>query len=69
MDGYKNFDELNEEEIQELTNTSYQLFLDEGIITEKDIEEDRDFATYSQLKEYYSDTMFTNDDFFCNMED
>ena len=53
---YKSVHELNQEELEELTQT----YMDNNNLDE---------VSYEEVKEYYSGVSFTKDDFWCNLKD
>ena len=66
---YRNVNELNQNELEELRSNLYHQLLDDGSLNEvmgkeiNDAEEiDMDF-----VKNYYADTSFVEEDFFCNL--
>lgn len=62
---YRSVEELNQNELQELRSRLYYQLLDDGSLNEEiDSEDDipMDF-----VKDYYADTIFVEEDFFCNL--
>lgn len=61
--------ELNSEELEELRSRFYHQHLDDGSLEEivgKDLCEEEDLDM-SLIKDYYEDTFFVEEDFFCNL--
>ena len=68
---YRSVEELNENELQELRSNLYHQLLDDGSLNEvmgKEIE-DEDDITMDCVKDYYADTSFVEEDFFCNLRE
>jgi len=67
---YKNVDELNENELQELRNRLYYESLDDGSLDEvfKEINSEEEIPM-DFVKYYYSDTIFVEEDFWCNLKE
>lgn len=61
--------ELREEELQELRSRWYHQHMDDGTLEEvlgKDVESE-DEIPMDVIKTYYEDTLFVDEDFFCNL--
>ena len=68
---YRNVTELNENELQELRSNLYHELLDDGSLNEvmgKEIDSEDDI-TMDCVKDYYADTSFVEEDFFCNLRE
>ena len=66
---YRSVEELNENELQELRSRLFHQLLDDGSLNEvmgKEID-DEDDITMDFVKDYYADTSFVEEDFFCNL--
>jgi hypothetical protein len=66
---YRNVTELNENELQELRSNLFHQLLDDGSLNEvmgKEVN-DEDDITMDCVKDYYADTIFVEEDFFCNL--
>jgi hypothetical protein len=64
----KNVDDLRDEELQELRNRWYHQHLDDGSLFEVVGTLEEEEIPMSLIKDYYSDTYFVEEDFFCNIE-
>lgn len=65
----KTVTELNENELEELRSRWYYEHLDDGSLNEiagKEIESEEDIPMDVVIS-YYEDTIFSEDDFFCNL--
>lgn len=61
--------ELNQEELEELRDRLYHQLLDDGSIDEiigKSVEYSTDIPMHF-VQEYYNDTFFVEEDFWCNL--
>lgn len=66
---YRNVNELNENELNELRNRLYYQLLDEGTIVDvfgKEIDSEEEISM-DFIKYYYSHTSFVEEDFWCNL--
>ena len=66
---YRSVDELNQNELQELRSNLYHQLLDDGSLNEvmgKEIDSEVEIPM-NFVKEYYADTTFVEEDFFCNL--
>jgi hypothetical protein len=66
---YRNVNELNQNELEELRSNLYHQLLDDGSLDEvmgKEINEEEEIPM-DFLKNYYADTSFVEEDFFCNL--
>jgi hypothetical protein len=66
---YRNVNELNQNELEELRSNLYHQLLDDGSLDEvmgKEINEEEEIPM-DFLKNYYADTTFVEEDFFCNL--
>lgn len=62
---YRSVTELNQNELQELrSNLYHQLNVEQVMGKEIDSEDD---ITMDFVKDYYADTSFVEEDFFCNL--
>jgi hypothetical protein len=66
---YRSVEELNQTELEELRSSLFYQLLDDGLLNElfdkeinSEVEIPMDF-----VKEYYADTSFVEEDFFCNL--
>jgi Zn/Cd-binding protein ZinT len=65
----KSVDELKQAELEELRSRWYYQHLDDGSLDEvmgKEINDETEIPM-DIIKEYYSDTFFVEEDFFCNI--
>lgn len=65
----KSVDELKQAELEELRSRWYYQHLDDGSLDEvmgKEINDETEIPM-DVIKEYYSDTFFVEEDFFCNI--
>ncbi len=65
----KSVDELKQAELEELRSRWYYQHLDDGSLDEvmgKEINDESEIPM-DIIKEYYSDTFFVEEDFFCNI--
>jgi len=65
----KSVDELKQAELEELRSRWYYQHLDDGSLDEvmgKEINNETEIPM-DIIKEYYSDTFFVEEDFFCNI--
>jgi len=68
---YRNVDELNPNELEELRSRYYHQLLDDGSLDEvmgKEIQSEEEIPM-DLIKQHYIDTSFVDDDFFCNIKD
>ena len=66
---YRNVNELNQNELKELRGNLYHQLLDDGSLNEvmgKEINEAEEIPM-DFVKNYYADTTFVEEDFFCNL--
>ncbi len=66
---YRNVNELNQNELEELRSRWYHQHLDDGSIDEvmgKEIGNEEE-VPMEVIIEYYEDTNFVEEDFFCNL--
>jgi hypothetical protein len=66
---YRNVNELNQNELEELRSNLYHQLLDDGSLNEvmgKEINDAEEIAM-DFVKNYYADTTFVEEDFFCNL--
>ena len=66
---YRNVTELNQNELQELRSRLYYQLLDDGSLNEvmgKEIDSEDDIPM-DFVKDYYADTSFVEEDFWCNL--
>jgi hypothetical protein len=66
---YRNVNELNQNELEELRGRWYHQHLDDGLIDEvmgKEIGNEEE-VPMEVIIEYYEDTNFVEEDFFCNL--
>lgn len=66
---YRSVEELNQNELQELRSRLYYQLLDDGSLNEvmgKEIDSEDDIPM-DFVKDYYADTIFVEEDFFCNL--
>ena len=66
---YRNVNELNQNELEELRSRLYYQLLDDGSLSEvmgKEIEGEEEIPM-DFVKNYYADTSFVEEDFFCNL--
>ena len=66
---YRNVNELNQNELEELRSNLYHQLLDDGSLNEvmgKEINEAEEIHM-DFVKNYYADTTFVEEDFFCNL--
>ena len=66
---YRNVNELNQNELEELRSNLYHQLLDDGSLNEVMGKEINDAEEISMdfVKNYYVDTSFVEEDFFCNL--
>jgi hypothetical protein len=65
----KNVEQLTQVELEELRSRWYYQHLDDGSLNEvmgREIEDETNIPM-DIIKDYYSDTFFVNDDFWCNL--
>jgi len=65
----KSVDELKQAELEELRSRWYYQHLDDGSLDEvmgKEIKDETEIPM-DVIKEYYSDTFFVEEDFWCNI--
>lgn len=63
--------ELNQEELEELRSRWYHQHLDDGsidVLIGKELESEEEVPMYV-VKNYYEDTFFVEEDFWCNGKD
>jgi hypothetical protein len=68
---YKSVDELSQKELEELRSRLYHQFLDDGSldeVMEKEIDSEVEIPM-GLVKAHYADTIFVEEDFFCNLEE
>jgi hypothetical protein len=68
---YRSVEELNENELAELRSRLFHQMLDDGSLSEvmgKEINDEEEIPM-DFVKVYYVDTIFVEDDFFCNLTD
>lgn len=66
---YRNVNELNQNELEELRSRLYHQLLDDGSLNEvmgKEIDSE-DNIPMDFVKDYYADTIFVEEDFWCNL--
>ena len=66
---YRSVEELNQNELQELRSRLFHQLLDDGSLNEvmgKEVN-DEDDITMDCVKDYYADTSFVEEDFWCNL--
>jgi len=66
---YRSVEELTQNELQELRSNLYHQLLDDGSLNEvmgKEVNEEVEIPM-DFVKEYYADTTFVEEDFFCNL--
>lgn len=65
---YRNVNELNQNELEELRSRYYHQALDDGSLNEvmgKEIHSEEEIPM-DLIKNYYADYSFVDEDFFCN---
>ena len=66
---YRNVNELNQNELEELRSRYYYQLLDDGSLNEvmgQEINSEEEIPM-ELIKDHYSDTFFVDEDFFCNI--
>jgi len=68
---YRNVNELNQNELEELRSNLYHQLLDDGSLNEvmgKEIDSEEEIPM-DFVKTHYADTSFVEEDFWCNSEE
>jgi hypothetical protein len=66
---YRSVEELNQNELQELRSRLFHQLLDDGSLDEvmgKEVNDEEEIPM-DFVKDYYADTSFVEEDFFCNL--
>ncbi len=64
--------ELTQDELEELRSRWYHIHIDDGSLQEimgTDDEVEEDLIPVSVVIDYYRDTLFVDEDFWCNLKD
>jgi hypothetical protein len=66
---YRSVEELNQNELEELRSRLFHQLLDDGSLDEvmgKEVNDEEEIPM-DFVKEYYADTSFVEEDFWCNL--